>query len=120
MGVSWAIYFIKYHTFIPKRCIFKARQYISAAEPFIDLSDFKRENEVVDHIYLSEKEILHIWNLDLSKREDLIPVRDVLVFGCYTGLRYSDIYSLMSYHIKKIVVGNEIQIAIHAMLIKVI
>jgi site-specific recombinase XerD len=80
--------------------------------PFIDLSDFKRKNEVVDHIYLSEKEILHIWNLDLSERVDLIPVRDVFVFGCYTGLRYSDIYSLMPYHFKKIVVGNEIQIAI--------
>jgi len=80
--------------------------------PFIDLSDFKRKNEVVDHVYLSEKEILHIWNLDLSQREDLVPVRDVLVFGCYTGLRYSDIYSLMPYHFKKIVVGNEIQIAI--------
>jgi integrase len=80
--------------------------------PFIDLSDFKRKNEVVDHIYLSEKEILQIWELDLSTRPNLIPVRDILVFGCYTGLRYSDIYSLMPYHFKKIVIGDEIHIAI--------
>ncbi len=87
--------------------------------PFIDLSDFKRKTETVDHIYLSEPEILLIWNLDLSNKPDLIPARDVLVFGCYTGLRYSDIYSLQPYHFKKIVVGKDIQIGVRKMQNKV-
>lgn len=80
--------------------------------PLIDLSDFKRKNEVVDHVYLNENEILHIWKLDLSENKDLIETRDLLVFGCYTGLRYSDIYSLQPYHFKKVVVGGNIQTAI--------
>ncbi|MBW0178507.1 tyrosine-type recombinase/integrase [Sediminibacterium sp.] len=80
--------------------------------PVIDLSDFKKKNEMVDHVYLTEAEILHIWNFDLSENPDLIESRDLLVFGCYTGLRYSDIYSLKPYHFKKVVVGGDIQTAI--------
>lgn len=33
-------------------------------------------------------------------------------FGCYTGLRYSDINSLQPYHFKKIVIGGDIKTAI--------
>ena len=80
--------------------------------PVIDLSDFKKKTEVVDHVYLTEAEILHIWNFDLSASPELIESRDLLVFGCYTGLRYSDIYSLKPYHFKKIVIGGDIQVAI--------
>ncbi len=80
--------------------------------PIIDLSLFKRKNEVVDHIYLSENEIQYIWNLNFAASPELIAARDLLVFGCYTGLRYSDIHSLQPYHFKKVIVGNEIQTAI--------
>ncbi len=80
--------------------------------PLIDLSSFKRKNEVVDHIYLCENEIQCIWDLNLETTPDLIPARDILVFGCYTGLRYSDIHSLQTYHFKKVIVFNDIQTAI--------
>jgi len=80
--------------------------------PIIDLSLFKRKNEVVDHVYLTESEIKYIWNLDLQASPELITARDLLVFGCYTGLRYSDINSLQPYHFKKVIVGNDIQTAI--------
>jgi integrase len=80
--------------------------------PLIDLSLFKRKNETVDHVYLSENEIQHIWNLDLQGFPELIASRDLLVFGCYTGLRYSDIHSLQPYHFKNVLVGNDIQTAI--------
>jgi integrase len=67
---------------------------------------------LVDHIYLTETEIDLIWKLDLENNPELIAARDLLVFGCYTGLRYSDIHSLKPYHFKQIVVGNNIQTAI--------
>ncbi|MEO7530923.1 MAG: tyrosine-type recombinase/integrase [Sediminibacterium sp.] len=36
----------------------------------------------------------------------------LISISCYTGLRYSDIYSLQPYHFKKIVIGSNIQTAI--------
>jgi site-specific recombinase XerD len=80
--------------------------------PLIDLSSLKRKNETVDHVYLTESEIQHVWNLDLKNSPELIAARDLLVFGCYTGLRYSDIHSLEPYHFRKVIVENDIQIAI--------
>ncbi len=66
----------------------------------------------MDHVYLTASEIQYIWNLDLAVFPELIPARDLLVFGCYTGLRYSDIHSLQPYHFKKVIVGSNIQTAI--------
>lgn len=51
-----------------------------------------RENS--ESIYLNEKEILEIENLDLSQNKRLETVRDLFLIGCYTGLRYSD-YSIL-------------------------
>lgn len=46
-------------------------------------------------IYLTEEEIVKIARLDLTGKEDnLDRVRDVLLFCCYTGLRYSDVENL--------------------------
>jgi integrase len=41
-------------------------------------------------IYLNEKELTEIHNLDLSQNKKLEVVRDLFLIGCYTGLRYSD------------------------------
>ena len=49
--------------------------------PPVDLSSFKRKNEVVDHAFLTESEIQHLWNLNLQDFPDLIAARDLLVFG---------------------------------------
>lgn len=43
-----------------------------------------------DAVYLSENEILALYRFDLSKTPKLERVRDLFVFGCFTGLRYSD------------------------------
>ena len=44
----------------------------------------------VDACYLTDEEILKMYRFDLSHCERLEKVRDLFVFGCYVGLRYSD------------------------------
>jgi integrase len=52
---------------------------------------FKVVEEHADTIYLTQDEILKIYELDLSKNERLDKVRDLFIVGCYTGLRFSDL-----------------------------
>lgn len=47
-------------------------------------------DEEPDAIYLNWKEITHIYQTDLSKHPHLEKYRDLFVFGCLTGLRFSD------------------------------
>jgi len=65
----------------------------------IDLSDFKTVTEEVDKIYLNTDEIDTIANLDLSDNEDWDQVRDYLLIGCLTGLRFSDFSTIEKHHI---------------------
>lgn len=43
-----------------------------------------------DAVYLTENEILALYRFDLSETPKLERVRDLFVFGCFTGLRFSD------------------------------
>jgi hypothetical protein len=54
------------------------------------LSGFKIVEEEADAIYLTPEEIHKILLLDLTQQPKLKKYRDLLVFGCLTGLRYSD------------------------------
>lgn len=56
----------------------------------LDLSGFKIIEEEADAIYLTPEEIDIIAHLDLSDKPYLCKHRDLLVFGCLTGLRFSD------------------------------
>jgi len=47
------------------------------------------ENET-ESTYLTEKEILKLFNHNFSNKPKLERVRDLFVFGCFTGLRFSD------------------------------
>lgn len=49
------------------------------------------KNEV---IYLTEAELLLLFNLDLTQKQSLAKVRDVFCFACFTGARYSDVSKL--------------------------
>ncbi len=72
-------------------------EYIS--EP-LNLNKFKVFRDEVDLVYLTEKELMTIYRRDdLEKR--LANVRDVFCFGCFTGLRFSDITKLTNSHIKE-------------------
>lgn len=52
---------------------------------------FRVPEEATDQIYLTEKEIMDLYNLDLSDKKRLDKVRDIFVAACYTGLRFSDL-----------------------------
>ena len=53
---------------------------------------FKVLEEQVDKIYLSQKELLEIYNLKFtSNNQRLERVRDLFIIACYTGLRFSDL-----------------------------
>ena len=51
---------------------------------------FKAKREITDQVVLSKSEVLKLYHYDFSKSPKLERVRDVFVFGCLTGMRYSD------------------------------
>lgn len=51
---------------------------------------FKVIGEKTDAIYLNEKELQELYNLDLSGNKRLEKARDLFLVGCWTGLRFSD------------------------------
>jgi len=52
---------------------------------------FKVFAEESDSIYLDEKELQIIYDLDLSENLKLDRQRDLFIIGCYTGLRFGDL-----------------------------
>lgn len=65
--------------------------------------DFKKPKEVSREEFLTPKELKQIEALDLEigqRGYGLNLSRDIFLFSCYTGLRYGDVVSLTSKHIK--------------------
>lgn len=52
--------------------------------------DFTATREETDSVYLTEKEVIDLYYYDLSENKRLESIRDLFVFGCFVGLRYSD------------------------------
>lgn len=61
---------------------------------------FKASEYSVDITYLTEKEVLKIYELALSENKTLDRVRDAFCFGCFTGQRFSDIHNIQWEDIK--------------------
>jgi site-specific recombinase XerD len=60
---------------------------------------FKIIRQEADNIYLTEEELMRIYNLkDLPKRLEL--VKDAFCLGCFTGMRFSDLSQLKEANIK--------------------
>ncbi len=55
---------------------------------------FKTSTTDSIRVLLDEKELASIFNLNLSMNKDLQVARDLFLFGCFTGLKYSDICNL--------------------------
>ena len=51
---------------------------------------FTAPREKVSNIFLTHDELTAMYKMDLSKEPRLEHVRDLFLFGCYTGLRFSD------------------------------
>lgn len=60
---------------------------------------FKKLTEEPEIIFLTYEELIYLLNFDLTSDERLKQVRDVFCFGCFTGMRYSDISALKPEHI---------------------
>jgi len=61
---------------------------------------FSTTSEKTDSIYLTERELKELENIDLSEKKKLDNVRDLFLIGSYTGLRFSDFSKLTPEHIK--------------------
>lgn len=61
---------------------------------------FSTTKQETDSIYLNEKELQEIEDLDLSKNLRLDNVRDLFLLGCFTGLRFSDFSILKTEQMK--------------------
>jgi integrase len=62
---------------------------------------FKKTIEISEAVYLNLQELDEIEKLDLSHNPKLDRVRDLLIVGCYTGLRFFDLCSLKRENIKE-------------------
>lgn len=60
---------------------------------------FKVFREDIDIIYLTENELMEIYNLKLDSKT-LEHVRDSFCFSCFTGLRFSDLSQVSSEYVK--------------------
>jgi integrase len=61
---------------------------------------FKKKEFAVDIVTLSEKELDKLERLDLSDDLRLDKTRDLFLFACYTGARFSDIHNINRADIK--------------------
>lgn len=65
----------------------------------LEFRKFGAKEEEGEVIFLTWKELNKLYSMRI-KNESLAQVRDVFCFGCFTGLRYSDIYNLKKSNIK--------------------
>jgi integrase len=68
--------------------------------------DFTASREDTDAVYLTDKEIQKLYRFDFSSNSRLEQIRDLFVFGCYVGLRYSDYSTVRPEHIVDIETEN--------------
>lgn len=64
----------------------------------IQYSKFKAPEDEIEVIFLNTEELMTLYNFDFES-ERLAKVRDFYCFGCFTGLRFSDIQNLKSSNI---------------------
>ena len=65
-------------------------------------SKFSFNEEDTDQIYLTGREIIDLYNFDLSHNKKLEQVKDLFVFGAWVGLRFSDFSNIKPENIVQI------------------
>lgn len=65
-----------------------------------DFKQFEKPKSETDEIALSKEELEELYNYDFSFKKSLERVRDVFIFGCTTGMRYSDYSVITKNHIR--------------------
>jgi integrase len=59
------------------------------------LPDFKKPSEEISSVYLTEDELMKLYNLDLKDKPNMEKTRDLFLIGAYTGFRFSDFSTLV-------------------------
>ena len=72
---------------------------------FNPYANFKLSFPQAKREYLTKNELDKLNNLDLSNNDILVQIRDIFMFSCYTGLRFSDAMALKIEHIQ--IINNE-------------
>lgn len=67
----------------------------------VDLSFMKKISEKTFSVYLNDKELEKLTQLDLNKKPEAGIIRDLFIIGAETGLRFSDYSRLDKHHIKE-------------------
>jgi len=62
--------------------------------------EFKAIKQDSDIIYLTEPELMRIFEMDLTDNNRLHKVRETFCFACFTGLRFSDVSKIRKENIK--------------------
>ncbi len=62
---------------------------------------FKKLTEEPEIIYLTYEELMKLYKHKFKKQSHWEHVRDLFCFGCFTGMRFSDIMNLAPEHIQK-------------------
>lgn len=62
---------------------------------------FKKKEYPVDIVTLTESELKQLEDIDLSDNTRLDKTRDLFLFGCYTGARFSDVHNINRADIKE-------------------
>jgi integrase len=73
----------------------------SGIEVNLNYKAFKIKSEKLEVIALEQEELQKLIDFDLSNNKRLDKVRDIFVFACATGLRFSDVQQLKREHIDK-------------------
>lgn len=63
---------------------------------------FSVSQELVETVYLTDEDVLKIYNTDVADNTNLENVKDAFVLACFTGLRFSDFSTLKPEHFKTI------------------
>jgi integrase len=74
----------------------------------IDKKSFKVLRTEVENVYLTEKELKALYDVDLSETPHWDLARDVFLIGCYTAQRFSDYSQIAKENIKKLGGGKMI------------
>jgi integrase len=71
---------------------------------------FKTKGEEVDRTFLLMEEIDRIEALDYSENLKIDRIKDLFLFGCYTGLRFGDLMALAPDHLETTAKGIQVKI----------
>lgn len=71
----------------------------------MDFQKFKYRSEESQIYFLAWDELMKLYEKDLSNDERLKKVRDIFCFGCFTGMRFSDIMNLQHENIDDVYIS---------------